>query len=123
MSRPTLKFTPFGTNTTKGKMSPIDWIPVREITPLTRPREYPTRTTDSSKRKGKGHVPADPYSDPSSSDSSSNESDLSNDNNYIKANRNKCNTKKTCQKHKKHDKLDSSSSDSYSSNNSDNKRK
>ena len=45
----------------------------------TRPTYSPTRPTDSSKRKEKAHVPADPESDPSSSDSPSNETDLSDD--------------------------------------------
>ena len=44
-SRPTLDSTPFGTDTTNGKTSPIDSIPVRTKTPdptlLTRPTIRP----------------------------------------------------------------------------------
>ena len=73
MSQPPLDSTDFGKNTTNGKTSPIESIPVGtkipDPMPLTRPTESPIQLTDSSKRKVKAHVPADPESDPSLSDS------------------------------------------------------
>ena len=60
MSRPLLYSTHFGTNTTNGKTSSIELIHFRtkipDPTPLTRPTDFPTRPTESSKRKWKVHV-------------------------------------------------------------------
>ena len=151
MSRPPLDSSPIGTNTTNGKLSPNDSIPIKtkilEPTSQTRPTDSSTQpedlstwATDSSKRKWKAHLPAEPESDPSPSDSSSSESDSSdnrngrkykrnneydseNDINYSKSNRNKHDKRKKRRKHKKQDLPDSSSSDYDSSNNSDYRRK
>ena len=66
MSQPPLDSTLIDTNITNGTTSPIDPIPVGkmpDLTPRTRPTESSTWPTDSSKQKGKAHVPADPDSD------------------------------------------------------------
>ena len=82
MSQPSLDSTTIGTNTTNITTSQLDSNHIgtrtQYPTPLTRPM-------DSSKRKGKLHVPEDPESDPSLSDSSSNESDLSDNSKYSKS--------------------------------------
>ena len=78
---------------------------------------------DSSKRKWKVHVPADPESDPSFSHSSLSKSDSSGDRNYSKSKINKHDTSKKCQKHKKQEFLDSLLSDTDSSDDSDYRRK
>ena len=76
--------TPNGTNTTNVTTSKLDstliGIKNSDPTPLKRP-------TESSKRKGKGHAPEDPESDPSSSDSSPSESDSYDDRKYSKSKR------------------------------------
>ena len=74
---------------------------------------------ESSKKKGKLHVPEDPESDPSLSDSSPSESDSSTDINYRRYKINKRDTKKRCWKHKKQDLSDSSLSGYDSSGDSD----
>ena len=80
--------------------------------------ESSTQPTESSKRKGKAHVPTDLESDPSSSDSSLSESDSSNDSNYRKSKSKKSDKKKNRWKHKKNDSSDSSPSDYDSSDDS-----
>ena len=57
---------------------------------------------DSSKRKGKAHVPADPESDPSSN-SSPRKSYSVNDGKYSKSKIKKRDTKEKSRKHKKQD--------------------
>ena len=56
------------TDTTNGTTLPIDLIPIGTKTPDPTPQ---TRPSDSSKRKGKVHVPENPEIDPSLSESSS----------------------------------------------------
>ena len=110
MSQPTLGSTPIGTNTTNGKTSPIDLIPVgtkmSETMQLTRP-------TKLSEKNGKAHVPDDP--DPGS---------LLSDSSLKKKKHDK---KKKRHKHKKDDLSDPSSSDdsdlSYDSDYRYNRRK
>ena len=113
MSRPPLDLTPLGTNTTNRTTSPIELIPVGtklpEPTSLTPPTEF-------SEQIGKGHVPGDPYQDPSSSDSSQKKSNLSKDINPSNSIKNKRDKKKKCQKHKKQNSSGSPSSGYYSSN-------
>ena len=74
---------------------------------------------DSSKRKGKAHVPADPESESSSSDSLSKKSDFLDDSNCSESKINKCDKKKKSWKHSKQDSLESLLSNSDSSDNSD----
>ena len=78
MSQQPLKSITFGTNPTKGTMSPIDSVPVDtktpDSTPLTPPIHSPTRPTDSPEQKLKVRIPAERNPDPSSSDSSSRKS-------------------------------------------------
>ena len=104
-SRPLFDLTTFGKNMTNGTKSPISSIPVGkkmlDPTSLTRPTYLPTLPTESSKRKGKAHIPEDPETDPSLSDSSSNKYNSLNVTNYSKPNQNKCDTKKNRHKHKK----------------------
>ena len=74
MSQPPLDSNRFGKNTTNGKTSPIDLIPVKntpEPTPQTLPTDLPTLPTYPSEKNGKVHVPGDPDPEPSSSDLSS----------------------------------------------------
>ena len=97
MSQPTLESTHIGTNTTNGKKSPIELIPVGTKTPDPTPLK---RSTEFPEKNGKVHVPDDPYLDPSFSDSSSKKK--------------KCDKNKKRRKHKKDD-----SPDPSSSNNSD----
>ena len=67
MSLLNLVLTPIGTNTTNGKTSPIDSIPVRTKTPDPTPQ---TRPTEFLEQNGKLYVPGDPDPDPSLSYSS-----------------------------------------------------
>ena len=79
MSQLPLDSTPFGTDTTNRKASPIDLIPLGTKTPepmpQTRPTDSPTLATYLAKQNEKAHVPGDPDPDPSLSDSSSNKYD------------------------------------------------
>ena len=61
MSQPILDSTTIGTNTTNGKMSPIDSIPVGTKTPEPTPLKLPTELTEHN---GKAHIPDDPDPDP-----------------------------------------------------------
>ena len=117
MSQPPLDSTTIDTNTTDRTMSQIELIPIKktpEITPQTQPTESSTRLTelskrptDSSKRKGKLHVPADPDSEPSLSELSPSKYNFLTDINYSKPEGKKHNKKKnsentrnrTCQIH------------------------
>ena len=74
--------TTLDTNTTNGKKSPIDSIPVETKTPDPMPL---TRPTEPPEQNGKAHVPGDPDPDPSLSESSSKKSNYSNDSNYSKS--------------------------------------
>ena len=85
--------------------------------------EIPTQPIESSKQKGKLHVPAYPESDPLLLDSSLSESNSLTDSSYSKSKSKKCNKNKKHQKHKKQDLSESLSSDSDSSDNSDYRRK
>ena len=108
-------------------MSPFDLIPVGtknpEPTPQTRLMDFPTLPTHLPEKNGKAHVSGDSDSDTSSSDSSSKKYNPSNDSNYSKPIKNKCDKKENCRKHKKQDMSESSSRDSDSSDNSDYRRK
>ena len=70
-------------NVTIGLNSYREKIP--EPTPLTQPTELSTQRTESSKKKGKAHVLADPESYPSLSDSSLIKSDSSDESNCSKS--------------------------------------
>ena len=74
MSRPPLDSTPIGTDTTYGKTSPSDLIPVRTKSlkpmPLTLPTDSPALPMNFQEENGKSNVPGDLDPDPSFSDSS-----------------------------------------------------
>ena len=127
MSWPPLELNTIGMNKTNITTSPIDLMTIvtkiPEPMPRTRPTESLTRPIEYLKWKGKPHVPADPESDPWSSDSSSSKSDFLADSNYNKSKSKTLNKKKRFHKHKKHDSSDSSSSDYDLFNNSDCRRK
>ena len=84
--RPPLDTIPIGTDMNNRTTSPIESIPVRtklpEPTPLTLPTDFP-------EQNGKLYVPGYPDLDPSLPDSSSKKSNLCNDINSSKSNKNK----------------------------------
>ena len=68
MSQPPLESTPIGTNTTNGKTSPSDSIPVRKKSPkpmlLTLPMNSPALPMHLEEKNRKGNIPGDLDPDP-----------------------------------------------------------
>ena len=97
--------TTIGTNTKNVTMPQLESIPIGTKTPDPTPLKQPT---ESSKLKGKAHVPEYPESYPSLSDSSSIKYDLSVDSKYRKSKSKGRNKNKKHQKSMKQDSSDSS---------------
>ena len=104
MGQPLLDLTPIGKNNTNVTTYHLDSTHVGTKTSDPKPL---TRPTESSKLKGKSHVPEDPESHPSLLDSSSSESDSSDDSKYRIYKRRGRNKNKNQQKRTKQDSLES----------------
>ena len=119
ISRTPLDSTPISTNTTNGKTSPIDLIPV-----LKNASAYATDTTNGfSRAKRKIARTSGPGSRPIIVRLIIKKANSSKDSNSSKLNKKKRDKKKKRRKHKKQDASDSSSKDSNSFDDSDYRRK